>query len=109
MAMVYVPEVMYASSTVPSNSTRMGKSWDPYIADPQLAPPVKARRVHIPVGDEEGALRARACAEVEDLNGEPDGNGAVLLVGVDKDAVAQLALVVPDAGAGLAILVEVVG
>ena len=77
-----------------------GEGDGPDLADPQLVPVVKAQRIHIPVGDEEDALRARACAEVEDLDGELDGDNGVF---------AQLALVVPAAGADLVILVEVVG
>ena len=100
---------MYASSTMPSNSTHIGNSWDPYLVDPQPVPVIKARRVHVPVGDEEGARRARAGAKMEALNKEFDGNDGVLLVGVDKGAVAQLAFIVPVTGAGLAVLVEAVG
>ena len=86
-----------------------GQFLGPDLADPQLVPVVQARRVHVPVGHEEDALGGRARGEVEDLDGELDGDDGVLRAGVDEGAVAQLALVVPAAGARLAVLVEVVG
>ena len=53
--------------------------------------------------------RTQSCAEVEDLDGELDGDDGVLLAGVDKGDVTRPALVFPDTGADLAVLVEVVG